>query len=63
MNDIQNEIFWGAMEESGVWEVVSSIAAAKRVNREVAFDLLKSELDFIKSNEKIHLLYSEKLYE
>lgn len=63
MNDIQEEIFWGAWEESGLWEIISSIAQIKKVDRQTAFNLLQNEIDFINSNTKIYLIYSKKLYD
>jgi len=63
MNDIQEEIFWSAKEESGLWEVINVLVALKKVDRQTAFELLQSEIDFINSNAEIYFIYSKKLYD
>ena len=45
MIDIRNYIFMGAMEQSGLWDIVSDVAQSLEINRSRAFDRLKQEID------------------
>lgn len=63
MNSIQEAIFIGSREESGIWEVLNDIAGSLGVSREKAFSLVQNEVSFLSEREDIFLIKSERLYE
>jgi hypothetical protein len=62
-NEIQYALLIGSLEESGIWEILIYIAREEGVDREVAWDLLKSEMAYFQANGEMYLLRSEKLYD
>jgi hypothetical protein len=63
MNRIQEAIFVGSREESGIWEVLNDIADSLGVDREMAFSLVRGEVGFLAAREDIFLIKSKRLYE
>lgn len=63
MNNIQEAIFIGSREESGIWEVLNDIADSLEVSRENAFSLIQDEVDFLIDRDDIFLIKSKRLYE
>lgn len=63
MNKVQEAIFVGSHEESGIWDVLTDISDAMEVDRGAALVLLKGEIDFILNNEEIYLVRSISLYD
>lgn len=62
MNAVQAAIVHGSREQSGLWDIVSDIAASCALERSEAFEQLKREIAFIKSHDCIYLLRSTVLY-
>jgi len=63
MNSIQDAIFVGSREESGIWEVLNDVADSLGVSRERAFSLIQGEVNFLIARDDIFLVKSERLYE
>jgi len=63
MNDVRDAIVVGTHEESGIWDVLTDISDSGNVDRAKAFQLLKSEIDFITSSDEIYLVRSKNLYD
>lgn len=63
MNDIQEIIYWSAKEATGIWDIISEISQKRNISRNSAVDLFKNEINFIKNNDEIFLLKSDKLYD
>lgn len=63
MNSIQDAIFVGSREESGIWEVLNDVAGSLDVSRERAFRLVQNEVSFLLARDDIFLIKSERLYE
>lgn len=62
MNSIQEAIFVGSREESGIWEVLNDVVASSGVSREKAFSLIQDEVVFLLSRDDIFLIKSLRLY-
>jgi hypothetical protein len=63
MSNIQDAIYVGSHEQSGVWEVLSDISSSLGVSREKAFALIQNELNFITSRNDIFFIKSQQLYQ
>ena len=63
MNDIQQAIFVGAQEESGIWEILNDISRIKGISGNDALALIKNEFAFLLSRDDLFLVRSEKLYD
>ncbi len=63
MNSIQEAIFVGSKEESGIWEVLNDISDTMKADRETSLQLMKNEIYFILTNDDIFLIKSNKLYD
>lgn len=63
MNSIQEAIFVGSREESGIWDVLNDVAGSLGVSRERAFSLIQDEVSFLTARDDIFLVKSERLYE
>lgn len=62
MNTVQTAIVQGSREQSGLWDVISDIAASGGLSRGESFERLKRELEFLESRDDIYLLRSAVLY-
>ncbi len=60
---LQGIIVLNALEEEGIWDVVTEVVQKLSVSRLKAFDLIKSEIDFIEATSRVYLIYSKKLYD
>ena len=63
MNSVQEAIFVGSREESGIWEVLNDLASSLGISRERAFSLIQDELGFLMARDDIFLIRSDRLYE
>lgn len=63
MNSIQEAIFVGSREESGIWEVLNDVAGSLGISRDRAFSLIQDEVGFLAARDDIFLIKSERLYE
>lgn len=63
MNSVQEAIFFGSREESGIWEVLNDVVTSSGVSRERAFSLLQDEVAFLLARDDIFLIKSLRLYE
>lgn len=63
MNTVQEAIFVGSREESGIWEVLNDVATSSGVSRERAFSLVQDEVAFLLARDDIFLIKSLRLYE
>jgi hypothetical protein len=61
--ELQRIIVLNSLEEEGIWDVITEVAQILSASRLEAFELIKSEIDFIGAASRIFLIYSEKLYD
>tara|TARA_Y100001951_G_C11031521_1_gene125245 strand:+ start:75 stop:377 length:303 start_codon:yes stop_codon:yes gene_type:complete len=63
MNKIQEAIYVGSREESGIWEVINDIANSLEISRGEAFCLIQKEVNFLRERNDIFLIKSDRLYD
>ena len=63
MNKIQKIIYWCAKEAEGIWDIIDEISGSENISKLKAIELFMKEFDFIKQNNEILLLKSDKLYD
>lgn len=62
-SELQGIIVLNALEEEGIWDVITEVAQKLSVSRTEALKLIQSEIKFIEATNRIYVIYSEKLYD